>query len=53
LRVGYNNITKDLGGTKGLSFGGGITLSKYIFDYAYTQTGDLGNTNRFTLSVKF
>ena len=53
LRGGYNGVDKDLGGTKGFALGLGLKYADYAMDYAYTPFGDLGNTNRFSVGVKF
>jgi hypothetical protein len=53
LRVGYKTV-HDLGALSGLSAGLGIKLSKFIgFDYAWTAYGDLGNTQRYSLNIRF
>ena len=53
LRGGFNTLTKELGGTKGFALGLGLNYRDYTLDYAYTPTGDLGSTSRFSLSARF
>jgi hypothetical protein len=50
---GYNTVSKDVDGTKGFTLGLGFKYSGYSVDYAYTPLGDIGDTNRFSLSVQF
>ena len=52
-RLGYNTITKDLEGLKGITTGLGINYKNYKFDYAFVPYGDLGNTHRISLGIKF
>jgi hypothetical protein len=53
LRAGYNTGNSDAGGISGVSFGGGLTYGNFSFDYAFLPFGDLGNTQRYSLVVKF
>lgn len=53
LRGGYNTASKDLDGSKGFALGMGLQYASMSVDYAYTPLGDLGNTNRFSLGMKF
>ncbi|HEX4046443.1 MAG TPA: PorV/PorQ family protein [Elusimicrobiota bacterium] len=53
LRGGYNTAATDAGGFSGASFGGGLTYGNFGFDYAFIPFGDLGNTSRYSLVVKF
>lgn len=52
-RAGYNTRNKDTGGTSGITAGIGIGYLKYNLDYAYAPYGDLGNTHRVSLGIKF
>ena len=52
-RLGYNTETKDTGGLNGVSAGVGFTYLSYTLDYAFVPYGDLGNTQRVSLSVRF
>ncbi|MDD5687531.1 MAG: PorV/PorQ family protein [Elusimicrobia bacterium] len=52
-RAGYNTKTKDIGGLKGLSLGAGIELKSCGVDYAFVPFGDLGDTHRVSLNLKF
>lgn len=57
LRAGYNSQGTDLktgsGGDilAGSSFGLGIKIARYIFDYSFVPMLDLGNTHRFTIGL--
>jgi hypothetical protein len=53
MRAGYNTGNTDAGGFSGVSLGGGITYGNFGFDYAFIPFGDLGNTSRYSLVVKF
>jgi hypothetical protein len=53
LRAGYNTGNTDAGGFSGVSVGGGIVYGNFGFDYAFIPFGDLGNTVRYSLVVKF
>jgi hypothetical protein len=53
LRAGYGTSMNDLGGSKDFALGLGLGYHGYSFDYAYTPSGDMGNTSRFSLSVAF
>jgi long-subunit fatty acid transport protein len=52
-RLGYNTTAEDTGGFNGVSAGLGFTYKSYTIDYAYVPYGDLGNTQRTSLSIKF
>jgi len=52
-RVGYNTAAKDTGGLNGISAGIGFVYLNYGIDYAFVPYGDLGNTQRISLSAKF
>jgi hypothetical protein len=53
LRTGYTSIRKDSGGLNGLAMGAGLNFGKIGFDFAWVPFGDLGNTFRYALLVKF
>jgi hypothetical protein len=55
LRAGYDGRqnSADIGGTSGITFGGGLGFQRFGFDYAWTPAGDLGNTQKLTLSYRF
>ena len=53
LRLGYTTHNKDVGGLKGIAAGAGLKYSRLSFDFAWVPFGDLGNTFRYTLSVRF
>lgn len=53
-RVGYKTATiSDLGALSGLSAGLGLGWKAYGMDYAWVPYGDLGNTHRISLNVRF
>ena len=52
-RIGYKTNTKGLTGTAGLSIGFGFILDSYGIDYAWVPFGDLGDTHRVSLNIKF
>lgn len=57
FRAGYSNERrKELkigtsAGMAGLSFGAGLVLEKFRFDYAYSSLGEIGAINRITLGL--
>ena len=55
LRAGYDGrmSSSDVGGTTGITFGGGLGFQRFGFDYAWTPAGNLGNVQRLTLSYRF
>jgi len=52
-RLGYNTITKDIDGLKGITLGLGANYKNYKLDYAFVPYGDLGNTHKISLGLKF
>jgi hypothetical protein len=53
LRFGYSSLRKDLDGLNGMAMGGGIDFYKATFDFAWQPFGELGNTFRYSLLVRF
>ena len=55
LRAGYDGRLKsaDVGGAAGLTLGGGLGFRRLSFDYAWTPAGDLGDSQRLSLSYRF
>ena len=53
LRGGYNTSTTDADGLTGVTFGAGIAYGAAEFDFAWVPFGDLGNTFRYSLQVRF
>lgn len=53
LRAGLNTHRKDNDGNNLMSFGAGINFYRAGFDFAWVPYGDLGNTFRFSLLLKF
>lgn len=51
LRVGYNGISNFVG--NGIAFGMGLRFTQWNVDYAYVPFGDLGNTNRISVGIRF
>jgi hypothetical protein len=57
FRIGYNNERRrelkieTSAGMAGFSFGGGISLEKVHFDYAYSSLGLIGSINRIAVAV--
>ena len=52
-RIGYNTITKDISGLKGISAGLGAKYRNYLIDYAFVPYGDLGLTHKISFGVRF
>lgn len=53
LRAGYSNRYKDVEGATGVTFGAGLSFPGLAFDFAWVPFGDLGNTFRYSLLVRF
>ena len=56
LRLGYKFFRDDLTGIEPLTFGFGIVYSQkqdFIFDYAFSNVGDLGYSNKASAGVRF
>ncbi|MBU2573162.1 MAG: PorV/PorQ family protein [Elusimicrobia bacterium] len=53
VRAGYSNHRKDVEGTSGVTLGAGLSLPGLAFDFAWVPFGDLGNTFRYSLLVRF
>lgn len=53
LRGGYNSSNRDAEGLGGLSLGGGVGMGTLRFDFAWVPFGDLGNSFRYSLVVRF
>ena len=53
LRFGYSSLRRDLDGLNGMALGGGIDFYKAAFDFAWQPFGELGNTFRYSLLVRF
>jgi len=55
LRAGYSYDlqTEGLGWEKGISFGAGIKVDHFKFDYSFTFDGDLGNVQTIALTAYF
>ncbi|HAU89077.1 MAG TPA: hypothetical protein DCW72_02250 [Elusimicrobia bacterium] len=51
MRLGYR--TNKLGSASGISAGLAVDMKSSIAEYAYAPMGDLGNTHRLSLTVKF
>ncbi|MFA6092096.1 MAG: PorV/PorQ family protein [Elusimicrobiota bacterium] len=53
LRAGFNSANMDAGGFGGVSFGAGVQLHSLEMDFAWIPRGDLGDTYRYSLQIKF
>lgn len=53
LRAGSNLNADELKFSAGAGFAGAFGSMRGTFDYAYTDAGDLGAINRFSLGVRF
>jgi hypothetical protein len=53
LRGGYNSSNTDAEGLTGVSLGAGVSFRRVEFDFAWLPYGDLGNTFRYSLLVRF
>jgi len=55
LRAGYDGRLKssDFSGFKNVTVGGGIGFSRLSFDYAWAPGGELGDSQRLSLSYRF
>lgn len=51
LRVGYNGVSEFVG--NGITYGMGLQFTQWNIDYALVPFGDLGNTNRISVGVRF
>ncbi|MCG3204173.1 MAG: hypothetical protein KCHDKBKB_00879 [Elusimicrobia bacterium] len=51
LRVGYNGLSEFVG--TGLTYGMGLHFTNWNIDYAMVPFGDLGNSNRLSVGVRF
>jgi hypothetical protein len=51
-RAGYRTDT-DVDGFAGVSAGGGLTVGRVSFDFTWVPFGDLGNSYRYALHIKF
>jgi hypothetical protein len=52
-RAGYNTRNIETGGLNGVTAGLGFTYERYTIDYAYVPYGNLGDTNRISINIKF
>src|ERR1019366_5741488 len=52
VRSGYNT-TSNAQGLTGVSVGGGLRLGRASFDFAWVPFGELGNSYRFALHIRF
>lgn len=53
FRAGYNSQHNNISGINGLTLGTGINFYKATFDFAWLPFGNLGNTFRYSLLIKF
>ena len=52
-RAGYNSRMDVSGNMKGVTAGAGLEYSDYMLDYAFVPFGNLGDTHRISLGLKF
>ncbi|MBI5209461.1 MAG: PorV/PorQ family protein [Elusimicrobia bacterium] len=52
-RLGYTSHYKDIAGLNGLAMGMGVTFRVVSFDFAWLPYGNLGDTFRYSLLLKF
>ncbi|OGR89559.1 MAG: hypothetical protein A2992_03935 [Elusimicrobia bacterium RIFCSPLOWO2_01_FULL_59_12] len=52
VRAGYRSDS-DVSGFAGVSAGGGLEIGRVGFDFAWVPFGDLGNSYRYAMHVKF
>ncbi len=52
-RAGYSGFLQKVDGRHNLSLGFGLSLDPMSFDFAWVPYGDLGNTFRYSLLVRF
>ncbi|MFI5348473.1 MAG: PorV/PorQ family protein [Elusimicrobiota bacterium] len=53
LRAGYSTANTAAGGFTGASVGAGVVYGNFGLDFAFIPFGDLGNTYRYSILVKF
>ena len=54
VRAGYKTVSQEkLGGLSGLTAGAGINWKQFSLDFAWVPYGDLGDTYRYSMVVKF
>jgi len=53
VRAGFDTGKTDAEGFSGVSLGAGVRYRKMDFDFAWVPFGDLGNTFRYSIRVKF
>jgi tetratricopeptide (TPR) repeat protein len=51
VRAGYNGLSNFVG--NGITYGMGLKFRQWNLDYAFVPYGDLGNTNRVSVSIRF
>ncbi|MCB4757084.1 MAG: PorV/PorQ family protein [Elusimicrobia bacterium] len=51
LRVGFNSNSEFIG--NGLTYGIGLKFTQWNLDYAFVPFGDLGDTNRISVGIRF
>ncbi|MDR1195174.1 MAG: PorV/PorQ family protein [Endomicrobium sp.] len=53
IRAGYDGRQKDIDGFSRINAGFGLKYRDYIFDYAFSPYGNLGDVHRVSLGIKF
>ena len=52
-RAGYNTRNTETGGVNGITAGLGVEYMNFNVDYAFVPYGNLGDTNRISVNIKF
>ncbi|UPT72894.1 MAG: hypothetical protein M0D55_13350 [Elusimicrobiota bacterium] len=54
-RAGYDGRlgSRDVSGLNGITFGGGIVMQRFGFDYGFAPQGFLGSTHKLSVSYRF
>ncbi|MCL1972696.1 MAG: PorV/PorQ family protein [Endomicrobia bacterium] len=53
IRAGYDGRQKDIDGFSRMNAGFGFKYTDYMFDYAFSPHGELGNVHRVSLGILF
>lgn len=51
LRMGYTGLSEFVG--NGITYGMGLRFTRWNLDYAFVPYGDLGNSNRLSVGIRF
>jgi len=53
FRLGYSSVRQSQDGLNGIALGAGVRFYRAAFDFAWVPFGDLGNTFRYSLEIRF